>query len=1663
MSKLEIYIRKILKVIVWVAVCLVLIFVLIAVVIQIPSIQTKIVNYATTFISDKTHTKVEIKNVSISFPKAVVIEGLYLEDLKQDTLVYAEKVKVNMALYDLLNNKIAVNSIALDEATIKLYSTKTDPIFNYNFLITAFSDTTSQTKPDTLSKSKWTFGLDQVDLKNVRFTYNDEFAGMNVFVTLKKSEISVDKIDLGESIYQFNKLILDGLTTTVLATESANTKNSQSTSILPKIGAKALQISNSMVSYTDSVGYLSVKSFIDESELNDAFIDLQKQQLVSDYLSLTKSKVEYHTFNPELQPDTTTKISTSENNWNVTLNRITLKDDSLLYKSGNKPPIKNVFDPDNLEYNHLILDADSFFYSADLTKVSVTKFSATDQNNFEIAGFATDFSMDQHSITAKKLKAKTTNSSIDADFYIQYSSFTTLINSMQFGNVNLDMRSVSFRNSDLLYFNPALVKQPFFKNANNKTSVSGKLKGSLNNLTGKNLVIRTGVNTIVKSDFSIKGLPEVQTAYYDFPNLSIISGKSDIVMIADTMVPRRIEIPENIGLDVVFKGKMKSFESTANMTSSFGGANLIASVDTSENFKSKVSISSLDMGRLLKDTVLYGPVTLTAEANGHGLDTNTVKAKIKADVTAIYLNKYTYHNLAMDGTVTGKQFEGKINSNDENLVFDFDGLVNLNTNRENYKFRLDVKGADLQKLQITPNDLRIAFVATADIKGGSATQMNGTAGVTNIIVAKDAKKYVLDSFLTASVNEPNKSEINVSSALIDIKYAGTLSPAALPELLNRFINNYFPVSETNQVIKKSEQSNFSFEIKLHNHPILSKVLFPQLKEFEPGIIQGSYDSQKNDMKLNASIKRMVYGTTEIKDFAIEVNSDNTVLNYKISSGGISNSQINLDNFSFDGKLTNGKIFANISSIDGKKNKLLIKSEISKENGNFKLTLDPKEFYLMNNRWEVPADNYISFGKQGLLIHHLFIHHDGSQINVGSVHDRFNDDLNIAIQSFKLDDISRIVEKDTSLVKGTLDGNILIKRVDNSYIVIADATIDKLIVHDVPIGDLTLMAGKSGVNQFDIDLTLVGPDNNLSANGSFILNNGDNTVSVNTDIQSLSLKTVQAFSMGHITEGAGTITGNVLAEGKISAPDITGELVFNNAFVTPAYLNNRLELKHETIQLKKEGVFFNSFTVLDGAKNSAILNGSVLMKKFSDFIFDLQFNTKDFLLFNTSAKDKQDFFGRMVVDSKIDVSGPMSLPVVNAKVKMKKGSNFTFAVPEDKLTTDKGEDVVEFDNSLKFNPILYRGEKKSGQTTGMSGFDLTSIVEIDQEATLRLLMDPASTDSLVVKGEAALSFSMDRSGKMSLTGAYNLNDGSYLVSLESVVKKKFAIKQGSTIIWNGDPLDATISIDAIYTVRASPYDLVADQISGLSDVDQGGYKQRYPFMVLLKLRGEILHPEISFEIQLPPEDKGILGGAVNQKLIMLNDDPSALNKQVFALLVLGRFVQENPFQSESGGTSALIRSTVGKFLSAQLNQLSSKLIPGVEMNFDIQSYDDYQTGQAQGRTQVEVGLKKQLFNERLSVQLGGAIDVEGARAQQNSVSDITSDVTLEYKMTKDGRFRMKGFRHNQYEGAIDGQLVETGVGVLFVRDFNRWSRLFKTRKSRIDSTNIQSRNDTIISK
>jgi hypothetical protein len=251
----------------------------------------------------------------------------------------------------------------------------------------------------------------------------------------------------------------------------------------------------------------------------------------------------------------------------------------------------------------------------------------------------------------------------------------------------------------------------------------------------------------------------------------------------------------------------------------------------------------------------------------------------------------------------------------------------------------------------------------------------------------------------------------------------------------------------------------------------------------------------------------------------------------------------------------------------------------------------------------------------------------------------------------------------------------------------------------------------------------------------------------------------------------------------------------------------------------------------------------------------------------------------------------------------------------------------------------------------------------------------------------------------------------------------------------------MNIRASYKVETTPLDLVANEINSTDQSQLNVYRQRLPFLVYLNIHGQLLAPQISFQLDMPVDKRGAFGGAIYAKINDINSRESDVNKQVFALLILRRFISDNPLESQAGSDiSNTTRTSASRLLSDQLNRLSEK-VKGIQLSFDIKSYEDYSTGTAQGDTQVQLGVSKSLFNDRLVVKVSGNVDVEGENTQQESVTDYIGDIALEYKLTTDGRFRITGFRTSNYD-MIDGELIETGVGLIYIKDYNTLRELFK---------------------
>ena len=345
---------------------------------------------------------------------------------------------------------------------------------------------------------------------------------------------------------------------------------------------------------------------------------------------------------------------------------------------------------------------------------------------------------------------------------------------------------------------------------------------------------------------------------------------------------------------------------------------------------------------------------------------------------------------------------------------------------------------------------------------------------------------------------------------------------------------------------------------------------------------------------------------------------------------------------------------------------------------------------------------------------------------------------------------------------------------------------------------------------------------------------------------------------------------------------------------------------------------------------------------------------------------------------------------------------------------------------------------------ISGVDIRALISIVDGAVFTIILDEQTEDNFQVKGEGDFIFNVYPNGRTTLSGRYEMSGGHYEMSLYGLVKRRFDIAPGSTINWAGDPLDANLDIRAIYKVETSASALMATQTAGADASVRGRFRQQLPFLVYLNVDGELMQPKISFNLDMPESEQGAIGGQVYGRLQQLNSQEQELNKQVFSLLVLNRFFPESMSDGSGGGTVTVARDNLNQALSDQLNIFSEKLLgdTGVELDFGVDSFTDYQGESPQERTQVEITAQKKLLDDRLIVRVGSDVDIQGSSQVQGEESPIIGNVSIEYLLTEDGIFRIKGFRKNQFENVIDGQLIVSGIAFIFTREFNEYRELWK---------------------
>ena len=1218
-----------------------------------------------------------------------------------------------------------------------------------------------------------------------------------------------------------------------------------------------------------------------------------------------------------------------------------------------------------------------------------------------------------------------------------------------------------FRKADILKFVSAANQEAMSK-LPDIIYLKGRLTGNKENLVSDVQV--NGKDIAINGKFSLKNISNPDKLVYDFAIRSSSFDKNFITgFVPAGTIPPEINLPQKVSASGSFKGDANNFVADLKLGGSYGPMTVKGFMKNMKDPKNVtydlfITTTGFEIGKLIRQDSVLSKITGSFTAKGKGLDYKTMRANITGSVKQLQYKNYNYQNAEIAANFNAGIIDTKGSVNDSSLRMQYDLTVNVQHEYPAVNGRIKVDTAELYKLHLYKDTLNFSLAANISANDLRPRDLDINTVLDSIKLQLKDKFYSLDTVSLLATSSNGVDNINFNSDLATLHAKGAFDYDKIADAVVQYIDHYYDIAPATANAPIQDQQ-LVFDGVIKKHPLLTGIV-PGLTAYDDINFRGSFASADKDSALNltATIPYIAYNGNAVRNGAVDIRSRNERINYAVSFDTLNYASNTFYGTRLNGSAANDSLDIHVITQDNKKKDWFgLNASLFAKNETYSFRL--KDSLLLNyERWNVAADNYIHYSPAGLLIHNFSINSDTAKILINSRQEIANSPIDISIDNFNLRSISSIVSNDTLFASGILDAKMEVADLNKKIPAFTgNFTVTGLELMQQPLGTLTGSASKQSENNINATLTLQGNKNDIAVKGNYYLNNEQQQFDASVDIRQLNLASLQGFTFGSIRNATGNVHGNMDINGKFSEPQWKGELNFDTTRFTIAQLGAPLKINKQKIQFDYPAVNFNEFIILDSLDHPMKLNGNITYNKSKSFDLDLGLHTKNFIVLNSPRADGNEFYGFAAINADINITGTSVRPDIEGNILLNDKSDVTIVIPERNYSKDEGKSIVRFidRDTFEINPPVVPFTQEKENDNGFAQFlNYNLNVEIHKNAALTIIIDPSTGDEIKVQGDAQLNAGVDPGGNIILAGNYELNQGHYIFNYQ-FLQRKFTLVKGSTIVFGGAPMDARVDVTAEYTVITSAKDLLGNEVGSVDPAMANSFNQKVPFKVVLYLTGVLSKPTIKFDIQLPEENSVInndLRTTIENKLNQIRGDESATNKQVFSLLLLGRFVGEQSsdfFKGNGNDFSDLARQSVSQFLSSALNEIAGNLLKGVDIDLNLNSYRDYNNGGSQQRTDLNVVLSKTFLDDRLTVSVGKNFGIEGqdAAAKASQKNSFIPDVTISYKLTKDGKYLLRAYRKNQFEVIVDGYVVETGLGFVVTMDYNRFKELFGKRKNR----------------
>ncbi len=1056
-----------------------------------------------------------------------------------------------------------------------------------------------------------------------------------------------------------------------------------------------------------------------------------------------------------------------------------------------------------------------------------------------------------------------------------------------------------------------------------------------------------------------------------------------------------VAVPDSMNLTARFALDGSQCTTAFKLQEQEGVLNLDASYDLStEAYHADLVADALQIHHFLPKDSIY-TLSANVSAKGKGIDFTSRKAVAELDASLEKL-QYGYWNISdVDLRASLRSSIATVHLASNNVLLKMRGDANMRLDRKypDGRLQIDVEDVDLHKLGFAPRPLKYPF----------AFRLGAETG-------RDSVNLKLDA---GDLNLRFKAHCSLKKFLAQ---SDEFSTMLMKQLQARKLNH----ADLRHVLPSADM-----QLSAGNRNPVSYYLATQDVSFDDMSLGFDFTPELG-INGRTAIHKLRVDSLQLDTIFFDVKQDTACMKLQ---GGVINGPKN-PQFVFRSTLTgeirneDAELTMNYTDKQGKTGVLLGLNARSLTEGHGKgdgllLRVTPAEPIIAFRKFRfVDESNWIYLHKNMRVYANVDMDSDdGLCFRMQS--DRSDtlslQNINLELIRLRLNELTDVLPYMPRLT-GLFSTEVTYVQTATSLQISAEANIEKLTYERQPVGDLglgiTWLPGDKNKHYLNTYFTC---DNRqvMTADGVLTRKGGKDSLEITTDFEHFPLKMANAFIPDRMVVFTGGVGGGLQISGTLDKPKVNGDILLDSVSVYARQAGARYRLDNRPLQIRDNRLAFDKFAIYTTSQNPFTIDGNINFRNPERPTANLNLRAENYTLLDARRTRESLIYGKVFVDLRATVRGPLDGLTMRGNMNLLGNTNVTYVLTDSPLTVED-----RLDGLVTFTSFADTASVKGTDTPTMSlgGLNMLMSVHIDDAVRLRADLSPDRSKYVELEGGGDLNLQYTPQGDMTLTGRYTLSGGSMKYSLPVIPLKTFQFIPGSYVDWRGNVMNPTLNLKATERLRAS-----------VSDGVDGNASRMVNFDVSISIKNRLDSPELVFDISAPED------ATVENELQSMGAEERS--KQAIAMLATGIYLNSG---TKGGGLT--MGAALNSVLQSQINSLAGGL-KNANISVGVEDHKSAETGDIQ--KDFSFRYSQRFFNDRVQIIIGGKVST-GANAT-NSAESFIDNISLEYRLDMSGTRYVRIFYDKNYESVLDGEITETGVGLVLRKKMDRLGELFIFRR------------------